>query len=694
MNKKDFLFELGVEEIPAGYIKNAEKYILKRFKQEFKDAKLAYDKIESFTTPKRFAILVENLQVQQADELVEKMGPAKRIAVQEDGSLSKAGAGFLRGAGCSEDDMFFMTTPKGEYIAYKKEIKGKKATEIITSFLEDLIKGIPSPKSMKWGAGKITFARPIRNIVLLMGSDVVPFTFNGLESNRRVLGNRYIDFEVTKEVFEAKMYLETLRSISIIADREERIKLIEKQIAELYKNSSKNIIEDKKLLEVVTDLVEYPTAVIGSFDEKYLALPDKIITSTISQNQKYFSVVDEEGNLCNEFCFISNGNPEYSDIIRRGNEKVITARLEDAEFFFNEDRKNSLESYVERLKDVTFQQDLGTTFEKTNRCLEIAKYICDSLDLNNREQVLRTVLLAKADLVTLMLGEKEFTKLQGYMGMKYAELSGEEADVALGIYEHYSPRGQNDGLPTTITGAVAAIADKLDTVCGIIGVDLIPTGSNDPFALRRAANGIVKILNERDWNIDIFRLIDVAFNQLKGKLKEENHNKEFTYNFFKQRVKWLLEEEEIAYDVIDSVLDFDFRYIGEIKKRALAIQNFKGSQDFEGLVLGYKRVANIISKVKDFADVDDTKLEEDVEKKLYSYFQDNISSIEEYLASSSYNQAMKILVSARSIIDNFFDNVMVNAEDETVKNNRYNLLYFVKSVFMKIADLEKIVVEN
>ncbi|OQY40013.1 MAG: glycine--tRNA ligase subunit beta [Candidatus Cloacimonetes bacterium 4572_65] len=692
MNNKDFLFELGVEEIPAGYIANAEKYIVKRFKSELKSSKIEYSALESYTTPKRFSIYIKDLQLEQADEVIEKMGPAKRIAIAEDGSLSRAGAGFLRGAGCTEKDMFIKTTPKGEYIAYRKEVKGSTTQSIITGFLADLISNIPFPKSMRWGTGKISFARPIRGIILLMGSDVIPFEYNNIVSGREAIGNRYIAFDVSKEVAEPAQYLEVLESISITANRKVRLDRIKRQVEALYINSSKKIVEDARLLETVTDLVEYPTAIIGNFEEKYLALPDKIITSTISQNQKYFSVMEESGLLANEFCFISNGNPKYSDIIRKGNEKVIKARLEDAEFFFQEDRKKKFEEYVENLKDVTFQADLGSIYEKTERCSTVANYMIKELGLEDGEDILRTVKLAKADLVTLMLGEKEFTKLQGYMGSKYAKLSGEKESVCTGIYEHYMPRGQNDGLPTSVTGAVAAIVDKLDTVCGIIGVGLIPTGSNDPFGLRRAANGIVKILDNRDWDIDIFNLIEFSFVQLESKLSEPNHNMAIVKKFFKQRIKWLLEEYKIAYDVIDSVLDFDFNSIGEIKKRAFAIQQFKGKDEFEQLVLGYKRVSNIISKAKSFSAISEDILEDSNELNLYNYFKENEGSIESLLNEQSYEEAMHILVEARSVIDSFFDNVMVNAKDIDVKNNRYSLLNFVKNTFMKISDLDKIVV--
>lgn len=692
MLTKDFLFELSVEEIPAGYIANIEKSIINRFETELSQAKLSFSKLSSYTTPCRFAILIRDLEIEQQDEVVEKMGPATRIALNEDGSLSKAGQGFLRGAGCTQADSYVKQTPKGDYIACKKEVKGKSVSEIITGFLPDLLNNLPAPKSMKWGSNKISFARPIRNIILMLDSEIIPFSYNNLISNNTVTGNRYLAVDIAKQVEEPQAYLKVLESISVIAERERRVELIKEQLAGLYQANDKKIIEDNKLLELVVDLVEYPTAVIGYFEEKYLSLPDKIITSTISQNQKYFSVVRADASLSNEFVFISNGDPQFSDIIRKGNEKVVKARLEDAEFFFKEDTKHKLETFVEKLKEVTFQTDLGSTYEKVERSLNLAKYIIDKLKLTNGSEILRTILLAKADLVTLMLGEKEFTKLQGYIGMKYALLSGESEAVSLGIYEHYMPRGQNDGLPTSLTGAVAALVDKLDTVCGIIGVDLVPTGSNDPYALRRAANGIVKILDDRGWKLDIFELIDVALVQLKDKLKEENHNKEILYSFFQQRIKWLLEEENLAYDVIDSVIDYEFTDIAEIKSRALAIQKFKGSPDFEGLVLGYKRVSNILTKETNFSEVATSLFNDDNEIALYDYFKKNAAGVTAFLANQNYVEAMQILVSAHALIDNFFDKVMVNVEEVKIKQNRLNLLFYIRSIFIKIADLDKIVI--
>lgn len=697
MERKDFLFELGVEEIPTGYIANIEKFIINKFKTELKNAKLPYKNLHSYTTPKRFAVLIEDLVIQQKDEIIEKQGPAARIAYNEDGSLSKAGAGFLRKAGCSEADSFLKKTDKGEYIAFKKEIIGKAFTQIVTDFLDGLIDSIPSPKSMRWGNNeKMTFARPIRNIVLLLGSDVIEYNYNGIKANNTLIGNRFVDLDNKININNPKDYLAKLEEIKVIGDRKKRVDMIQTQISDLYKDSDKQIIQDKRLLEVVVDLVEYPTAIIGSFAKSYLNLPEKIITSTISQNQKYFSVVNGDGSLANEFCFISNGNPKFSDIIREGNEKVVKARLDDAVFFYQEDTKNPLEENIEKLKHVTFQADLGSMYDKTQRNIAIARFMINELALKNENDILRTVSLAKTDLVTTMLGEKEFTKLQGYMGMKYALLSGEKEEVAKGIYEHYMPRGQRDGLPTTETGAITAIVDKLDTICGIIGVGLIPTGSADPFALRRAANGVVKILDERDWEINIFKLIDVAFIQLADKLKEINNNKDVVYNFFKQRVKWLLEEEKIAYDVIDSIINYDYNNIAEIKNRALAIQNFKGSADFEGLVLGFKRVSNILTAAKKFvaSNVDENLFIDTHEKSLYKYFSDNENKILTLLKNQNYQDSMQLLVAARPEIDAFFDNVMVNDKDEQVKNNRFNLLAYIKGIFDKLANLNKIVVSE
>ncbi|HHE38273.1 MAG TPA: glycine--tRNA ligase subunit beta, partial [Candidatus Cloacimonetes bacterium] len=358
--------------------------------------------------------------------------------------------------------------------------------------------------------------------------------------------------------------------------------------------------------------------------------------------------------------------------------------------------KQSLETFVPKLKDVTFQEKLGSLFDKTERILKLADFILkqELLDEDISRRTLRTAYLCKADLVTTMLGEKEFTKLQGYIGMEYADKSGEEPGVPTAIFEHYLPRGQNDRLPNTIAGSLIAIADKMDTVCGIFGVNMIPTGSNDPFALRRAANGIVQIIDKNNFEINLHSLIDQAFSELKNKLEKPDNNKDKVYSFFKQRIKWLLQQKEIDYDVIDSVMHIDFSNIPDLIKRAEVLQKFKQREDFIRLVLGFKRVSNIITEVDEFKEINTTLFQEDTEIKLFEKFLSLKEIINKKLLQKDYDSVLNELVDFSSFIDNFFDDVMVNVEDKNLRNNRYHLLSKIRELFLKVADLAKIVVEG
>ena len=695
MIKKDFLLEIGVEEIPASYIAGAMNTIEKYFIELLSDEKLTYEKVELFSTPRRFAIRITEIQAKQADETIERVGPTKEIAYDADGNLTKAALGFLRGAGATENDIFFKATKKGEKLAVKIEIPGKDTFEIMKNKIPDLFNKFNFPKTMRWGDENESFARPLRWIVALWDRAIIPIKIGKITSANTSYGNRFQKLENPTEILTPQNYEYSLQNVAVIVNRDVRKNKIIKQMEKLFSKSDESIVPDEKLLDIVTDLVEFPTAVIGYFSDKYLELPQKIITSTLSQHQKYFAVQKQNGELSNKFVFISNGNPEHSDLIRLGNEKVIAARLDDASFFYKEDTSQPFEKYVGELDKVLFQAKLGSLLCKTDRIIKIAEYISEKLELSQNEtsKILRAANLCKADLVTQMLGEKEFTKLQGYMGMNYALVSGEDEEVARAIYEHYQPRGQNDDLPQSVIGAVIAIADKLDTVCGIMGVDMIPSGSNDPFALRRAANGVVQIIAANNFKLDIFALIDRAFDLLANKLESENHNKKEVYKFFLQRIKWLLQNENIDHDVIDSVMHIEFTDIADLKQRAIDLQQFKEAEDFIKLVIGFKRVTNIISKAKKEFTFQEKLLKEQAELDLYTAYKDLVPQITEKLAKKAYSEVMDLLVKFGKTIDNFFDNVMVNTKDEELKNNRYALLQLIQKLFYQVSDLSKIVVQ-
>ncbi|MCF7859316.1 MAG: glycine--tRNA ligase subunit beta [Candidatus Cloacimonetes bacterium] len=692
MDCKNFLFELGVEEIPTTYITNALKTVKDHFKTNLEKANLHYDELVTFATPRRFTVNISNLEIRQETRLIERVGPTREIAYDNDGNLTKAARGFLKGAGAEEKDIVIKKTSKGDKLTVKINIEGKMTQVILKELIENLIREFNFQKSMKWGRTNISFARPIRWLLAIFGNEVIDVEIAGIKAGNFTYGNRFIDLEKPIKINSSNEYEEKLTEAYVIPSRMKRKKTIQSQLKELFIKDDEKVLVDNNLLDDVVDLVEYPTAVIAEFDKKYLQLPKLVVTTTLSEHQKYFSVMKKNGDLSNKFVFISNGDPKYSELIKTGNQKVITARLEDAEFFYKMDTQKELEDYVPKLEEVTFQNNLGSILEKTQRIIKIVEYLCDELEVDKKtaEAALRGAFLCKADLVTLMLGEKEFTKLQGYIGYQYALKSGESKETALAIHEHY----QNGETKLSIVGSLVAIADKIDTICGIIGVDIIPTGSKDPFALRRAANGIVQIISNNHFEININSLIDKSFTLLDNKLEKSANNKDIVIDFFKQRINWFLKQNKIDYDIIDSVMHIDHSDIPDIYKRSQALQELKMQKDFIKLVLGFKRVSNIISEAKELTKVNTDLIQNETEEILFNEYLVLAKKISELLPHNKYSEILSLLVNYGRMIDDFFDEVLVNVKDAKIKQNRYNILACIRELFLQIADLSKLVVEG
>jgi glycyl-tRNA synthetase beta chain len=693
---KDFLLEIGTEEIPAGYLKDAITFINDNFNQFLLSGRLKADKVTTTFTPRRLTLLAHGMETKQEDLDIVKTGPAKKIAYKDDGTPSPALDGFLRNNKASAEEVFFQDSPKGEVTAIRIKQAGLSTEELLLQWMLPLMQLIPFPKRMKWGSGNNDFARPVRWIVSLFGDDVLPLDWGTLTSGRTSYGNRFLGLDTSIKIDNANDYLSALKKVNVFADRQERYDMIKHQLTHIFPDNDFTVDLNEALLQTVTDLVEFPNAVIAEFESRFLILPEKIITSTISQNQKYFAVMDKAGKLSNKFVFISNGNTEYSSLIRKGNEKVVKPRLEDAMWYYQEDTKHSLEEYVATLSNVVFQAELGTLIEKTERIVKLSEYISKLLKLSPAESEIaqRTALLCKADLVTKMLGEKEFTKLQGYIGMHYALASGEPIDVAKGIYEHYMPRGQNDELPQSMAGAIVAVADKLDTVCGIIGIGMLPTGSADPYALRRAANGIVQIIAERKWDINIADLISFSLSLFSKLGINKPETNKIILNFFHQRINWYLQQQSIEYDVTDSVMHIDFGNILYLLERAKAVQAFKAKADFIKLVIGFKRVSNIIKDEKAQLNINETLFTEPAETELFKALKQLESKIEVELDKLNYTQVLNHLVSIGPVIDKFFDDVLVNSDDEQQRLNRYALLLEIRKAFLQVADISLLVVEG
>lgn len=696
MNKSRFLIEIGCEELPEKQLEIAICSVQSQFKDFLSATKLNCETCKVSGTPRRVYLDVDGLEISQSDEEILKTGPAISIAYTQDRQLSPAGMGFLKKSGANPEDVFIQETEKGSFIAVRFTKQGRETSELLRDWIPDMILQIPFGKKMIWSNKELSFSRPLRWVLTLWQDKPLELEFFGIKCGNITYGNRYLGLDDCISVNSAESYLPALKERKVMADAEERKQSIVSQLNSIFSGTGYSVIEDLRLVDTVSSLVEYPTAVIAEFEARYLSLPEKIIISTISQNQKYFSVKDTEGKLTNKFVFIANSDPAWSELIRKGNEKVVNARLADALWYFNEDTKHPLEDWAKKLGDVVFQAKLGTMAAKTERIIKLTELIADELKLSGEEtaKAKRCAQLCKADLVTNMLGEKEFTKLQGYIGMQYASVSGEDPEVAKGIYEHYMPRGSADSVPSSKSGSIVAIADKLDTVTGIIGIGLLPTGSGDPFALRRAANGIVQIISVWGWDIDLFALADKALELITLSSNVEPQAKQNIHDFLDQRIVGLLKSNDIDYDVIESVMHINKSYIHDLEHRARALNEYKGSPDFIKLVIGFKRVSNIIAETNEFIEFDNNLLVEPAEKALFMELQDLHRKNELPLENRNYELALINLMYYGRTINAFFDTVLVNCDDTALRNNRHALLLKIKQEFLRVADLSLIVLES
>ena len=676
----NFLFEIGLEELPARYVDQAEKDLKKILENELKSERIKFSGIESFSTPRRVTAIIKDLAEKQDDLDKKSVGPSVEIAYK-DGQLTKAGEGFVKSQGAAENDIKIIENEKGKYISIEKFVAGKPLKEVLPEILTNIIKKIEFEKSMKWSDKSFRFARPIKWFVTLLDNEILPFEFEGLKGGNKTRGMRYFASQDI-ELSNPDEYLAKLRENAVIAKKDDRKSEILKSIKENCENDGDVAIINNYLLEEVVNLVEYPYAIKGEFSKDYLKLPEDIITITMETHQRYFPVKDANGKLTNKFIVIRNA-PVYSEVVKKGNEKVIEPRLADAKFFFDEDLKNKFSDNVEKLKEVTFQKDMGTIFEKVKRSEKIAEYLISELNLNDKkENIIRTVDLAKADLVSNVIGEKEFTKLQGFMGSVYAEKQGENKDVALGIFEHYLPRYQGDGLPTTVEGAIAGIADKMDTVIGCFAVGLKPTSSKDPYALRRATQGIIQVILNSKLSFDYKKLIEKAYEIFSSdkKVLEKNVVKDVT-EFFRQRIINVL-SEKYKKDFINYEINLENNIV-ELDKKLSELLKLSKTENFEILINLLKRVKNIVKDEKiENLNIDGTLFELEEEKTLYN-FANQLESIE----NTDFSNYVETLLNNAATINEFFDNVIINVDDQKLKNNRIALLKKLENSIDKMISI-------
>ncbi|MDU6247606.1 MAG: glycine--tRNA ligase subunit beta [Paeniclostridium sordellii] len=685
--KNYLLFEIGVEELPARYVNSAMEQLKLNIVKSFDENRITYDSVNVYSTPRRLTVVVDNICERQEDLEEEVKGPAKKIAVDADGNFTKPLLGFMKSKGIKEQDLYFKQVGKEEYAFGKIKQEGKLTSEVLKTVLPEAIKSMTFPKAMRWGGTNMRFIRPIRWMVCILNDSVLDIELEGIVSGNVTKGHRFLG-ESEFEVNTLDEYLAKLKENFVILNQDERKSIIKEQCEEVAKSLGGEIELDEELLEEVTHLVEYPTAFYGEFDEDYAKLPKEVVITPMKQHQRYFPVL-KDGKLLPNFIAVRNGDSHRIDNVKSGNEKVLEARLADALFFYKEDTKKSLESYIEKLKTVVFQAKLGTVYDKTLRIEKLANDILDKLNESGvKEDTLRAAKLCKADLVTGMVFE--FTELQGVMGREYAKVSGENENVAEAIFEHYLPRFAGDILPKTKEGIVLSIADKLDSIAGFFAIGIQPTGSQDPYALRRQALGIINILMDNNLDISLKELVDLTLDNYSF----IEFNKEEVLNqimdFFKDRIKNLFRDLGIRYDVIDAILSSNIDDIADMYARANALNSWIDKDELVEMLTAFNRVATLAQKAETDK-VDINLMREEAEFNLYQQFQEIRSNVEHLLADKEYTKALDAFASLRPAIDNMFDSVMIMDKDEAIKNNRLAILKQIYDIMLNICDLSKIV---
>lgn len=685
----EVLLEIGVEEIPARFLVPALSDIENNIKKSLEEKRIGYKEVKTYGTPRRLILEIKSLENSQKDITIQNVGPAKNIAYDPNGQPTKAALGFAKSQGVDIKELEILKSDKGEYIAVTKHEKGKLTKELLPEILQNLIISINFPKSMRWGIKKLKFARPIRWIVAMCDDKLIQFEIEGIKTSLKTFGHRFFG-EKEFEIKSIEDYFNKLKKNNVIVDIEKRKEAILNEIKLKTSKVGEKVLIEEDLLNEVANLIEHPYPITGTFNAEFLEVPQEVLIITMQAHQRYFPILDEKGKLMPKFVLIRNGIDDSKEV-QKGNEKVLSARLSDARFFYYEDLKKNIDFFNNGLKNVVFQNKLGTIYAKVERNIKIAEKICELIKVkdNEKKDILRTVEICKFDLMTNMIGEKEYTKLQGFMGMEYAKKFGEKENVARGIYEHYMPRNQGDSLPTTKEGIVAAISDKLDTIIGCFTVGLIPKGSQDPYALRRAALGIVNIILESKLDISIFDLIDYSIDlyEKAGILKSD---KEEVINsireFFKDRIINVLQNKGYRKDVIESVIMSDYQNISEIEKKLVILEKLTTKDDFKDIVMLIKRVRNIS---KDFEekniDIDLEFFTEKEEKELYKYYEDFYENTKINISKREYGDFFEDVLKGKNVINNFFENIMVMDKNQKVKLNRLSLLKSLDKVFNEVA---------
>ena len=682
------LLEIGLEEMPAKYVRSSSIQLKEKMTAFLEDNRISFDAIEMYATPRRLAVIASGVSDKQADLAEIVKGPAKKIALQADGSWSKAALGFVRGQGLTPEDIFFDELNGVEYVFVKKETSGQASSEVLKE-LNTVVESMTFPVSMHWGNHHFKYIRPIHWIAALADDEIIPFQVLDVVSGRTTRGHRFLGKEVM--LAHASEYAEKLAEQHVIADQDKRKNMIRAQFQQIESENGWIIPNDETLLEEVTSLVEYPTAFFGEYDSKYLTLPADVLITSMKDHQRYFEVKDKSGKLLPYFISVRNGNGAFIDNVKKGNEKVLTARLEDGLFFFNEDQRITIAQSVEKLKKVTFHSKIGSIHDKMDNTAKIAAHLADLLDLaeDDKTQLLRAASIYKFDLVTNMVSE--FTELQGIMGEVYALQQGETAAVATAIREHYLPVSSEGALPETQVGAVLAMADKLDSIISFFLQGMVPTGSNDPYALRRQMIGVIQIIEKYQWSFSLEELLSSLLVEVYAVEDAESFSK--TMNelavFAKARIQQKLQNYGIRYDIVEAVLQSREQDVNILFANAKVLQAHSEEASFKAIMEALARVVNISGNPDESIPVQKDLLETASEKNLYV----QINHLDLALSHGDPEADYAALAAIAPYIEAYFDENMVMVEDIAIRSNRLNTLGNLTLSIMQFADVRKLILK-
>jgi glycyl-tRNA synthetase beta chain len=685
----ELLFEIGTEELPAGFQKPALAQLKQNFIARAKELNLAHGAVVTLGTPRRLALLVEELAGRQPDSREEVMGPSKQAGFDAEGNPTKAAIGFARSKGGDVSDLQVVETDKGDYLMLVQESKGAATVELLPALLEDLMKGFSFAKSMRWGAHTSTFARPIQWLLALHDGKVVSFVHEGMRASNKSRGHRFMANEEVA-IQGIGDYRKTLEAASVQVDPEERRRAvlaeIEKAVAETLNKENAQVAVDEALVDTVSNLVEKPFGVCGSFDEKFLQLPDEALITSMREHQKYFPVVDNDNKLLPNFVAVNNTEVKDVALTRTGHERVLRARLEDAFFFFAGDKGKKLEDRQADLTGIIFQAKLGTMLEKTERIVKLAGLLAEQFVPDSVDDACRAARLCKTDLLTDMVGE--FPSLQGNMGHAYALHDGESEAVALAIAEHYLPKRAGAELPSSALGAVVGLADRLDTLSGCFGIGQLPTGTTDPFGLRRIALGILHIIEHFEWSISLHDVVHKALSLYGEKVNGSSETVQQVIGFIRGRFVNDQLSAGVDGQAIDAVTSISFDDVNDTIKKIHALVAIRDEDAFSVLAASFKRIRNIIKENR-ATDVDETLLAEKAEKELASVYSRVAAVVQPLLDTCDYEGALSTMLALKSPVDEFFDGVMVMDEDEAVRRNRLNLLTAISTLFLRVGDISR-----